>query len=159
MASRAVEIIKWVKPKILFVRSDCLAPLSAEINRQLPRLADYIGAVVVAENEGLLAKEQQLASERQLGVPVYRLLRIDIAMFLAVECPDCRLLHCARDLYYVESAADGVDQDANMSEENALVVTNWFAGSFPSIRYLSQVKGRLASPGCPRRPQDQRIIA
>jgi phenylacetate-coenzyme A ligase PaaK-like adenylate-forming protein len=159
MTQRAVEILKLIRPKVLFVRSDCLPPLMTEINRQLPRLADYTGALVVAENEGLLSKEKQAAYERQLGVPVYRLLRIDIAMFLAAECPACRLLHCSPDLYYIESVPDAFDQASDIYGGNALVITNWFSRSLPSVRYLSQVKGRLTPPGCPRGPQDRRIAA
>jgi len=159
MAPRAVDILRLVQPKILFVRSDCLPPLITEVDRQLPRLAEFTGAVVVAENEGLLSKEKQADCERRLGVPVYRLLRIDIAMFLAAECPECRLLHCPADLYYVESVADQIDQPSDDDGDTALVVTNWFAASCPSVRYLSQVKGRIAPPGCPRGPTDQRIAA
>ena len=159
MTQRAVEILKLIRPQVLFVRSDCLPPLITEINRQLPRLADYTGALVVAENEGLLSKEKQATYERQLGVPVYRLLRIDIAMFLAAECPACRLLHCPPDLYYLESVPDAFDRASDIYGENALVVTNWFSRCCPSLRYLSQVKGRLTPPGCPRGPQDQRIAA
>jgi hypothetical protein len=159
MAPRAVEILRFVQPKVMFVRSDCLPPLITEINRQLPRLADYTGALVVAENEGLLSKEKQTAWERRLGIPVYRLLRIDIAMFLAAECPECRLLHCPPDLYYIESVADPTDRLSEKDEDGSLAVTNKFATCCPSIRYLSQVKGSVMPPGCPRAPQDLRIAA
>lgn len=151
MSHRAVEILKFVRPRVLFIRADCLEPLAMEIERQLPRLADYTKALVVAENEGLLSKGDQNAYEGRLGVPVYRLLRIDVAMFLAVECPKCRLLHNWQDLYFVESATVGFDQ--------TLVITNWFAKACPTVRYLSQVRGYAKPAGCPRGPQDNRIAA
>lgn len=158
LTPRAVEILKFVRPKVMFVRSDCLAPLITEINRQLPHPADYVAALVVAENEGLLSRETLTAWERQLAIPVYRLLRIDIAMFLAAECPECRLLHCPPDLYYVESVADS-DQLAEQAGNARLAVTNRFTASCPSIRYLSGVKASIVTPGCPRAPRDVRIAA
>ncbi len=159
MSQRAVEILRFIRPRILFVRTDCLQPLAMEIERQLPRLADYTSALVVAENEGLLSKGDQDAFERRLGVPVYRLLRIDMAMFLAVECPECRLLHSWQDLYFVESVTEGLEETSGDRRENSLVVTNWFAKACPTIRYQSQVKGSLEPAGCPRGPQDYRIAA
>ena len=84
-------------------------------------------------------------------MPVYRLLRIDAAMFLAMECPECRLLHSWQDLYFVESVDDGVDK--------SLVITNWFANACPTVRYLSQVRASLEPAGCPRGPKDNRIAA
>lgn len=159
MSRRAVEILRFVRPRVLFIRTDCLQPLTMEIQRQNLRLADYTTALVVTENEGLLLKSDQKALEHRLGVPVYRLLRIDVAMFMAVECPDCRLLHCWQDLYLVESVADGFEEPSGECRENSLVVTNWFAKACPTIRYQSQIKGSLEPTGCPRGPQDYRITA
>lgn len=159
MAPRAVEILKLIRPKVLFVRSDCFPPLIAAIHRQLPRLADHTTALVVAQNEGLPSKEQRTAWERQLGIPVYRLLRIDLAMFLAAECPECRLLHCPPDLYHIESVVDPADGFSQKNEDRRLAVTNRFSAACPSIRYLSQVKAALASPGCPRGPRHMRLAA
>lgn len=151
LSQRAVEILKFARPRVLFVRTDCLEPLAMEIERQLLRLADYTKALVVTENEGLPSKRDQNAYEMRLGVPVYRLLRIDVAMFLAMECPECRLLHSWQDLYFVESVADGLDK--------SLVVTNRFAKACPTVRYLSQVRASLEPAGCPRGPKDNRIAA
>ncbi|MFQ5849795.1 MAG: hypothetical protein ACE5JU_04300 [Candidatus Binatia bacterium] len=159
MIHRAVEILKFVRPRVLFVRTDCLQPLAMEIERQLPRLADYTKALVVAENEGLLSRGDQSGYESRLGVPVYRLLRIDVAMFLAIECPGCRLLHSWQDLYFVESVTDGLEEPSADRRENSLVITNWFAKASPTVRYLSQVNGFLEPAGCPRGPRDNRIAA
>jgi phenylacetate-coenzyme A ligase PaaK-like adenylate-forming protein len=158
MCQRAVEILKFVRPSIFFVRADCLPPLILEIERQLSRLADFTNALVVVENEGLLSKSDQSLYESRTGVPIYRLLRMDAAMFVAVECPQCRLLHCWQDLYLVESAADGFG-DTDDPLGSSLVVTNWFAKTCPTIRYVSQVQGALESTGCSRGPQDNRIAA
>jgi phenylacetate-coenzyme A ligase PaaK-like adenylate-forming protein len=159
MSQRAVEILRFVRPRVLFVRTDCLRPLAMEIGRQALPLAEHTSALVAVENEGLLSRGDQNECQRRLGVPVYRLLRIDLAMFLAVECPECRLLHSWRDLYFVESVAEGFEGRAGEPEAHSLVVTNWFAAACPAIRYVSQVKGSVEPAGCPRGPQDWRIAA
>ncbi len=153
MSRRAVEILKFACPRLLFIRSDCLEPFTVEVEREALRLSDHTNALAVAENEGLLSKRDQNAYERRLGVPIYRLLRVDAAMFFAMECPECRLLHTWKDLYFVETV------DADDGKEDSLVITNWFAKTCPTIRYLSQVKGSLQPVGCARGPQDLRIAA
>ena len=152
MCPRAVEILRYVRPRVFFVRHDCLHALAMEIERQSLRLSDYTRALVAAENESLLSDAERRGFEKRLGVPIYRCLRIDAAMFLAMECPRCRLLHVRRDAYFVETPAETDDP-----AENPLVVTNWFAGTSPTVRYLSEVRGSLKPSGCPRGPKDLRI--
>jgi phenylacetate-coenzyme A ligase PaaK-like adenylate-forming protein len=158
MSQRAVEILKFMRPQALFIRSDCLEPFSMESERQLGRLSGYTRALVVTENEGCLPKVEQDAYEKRLGLPVYRLLRIDAGMFLAMECPECRLFHSWKDLYYVESVTRAGD-DVDEGGQNYLAITNWFARACPAVRYLSQVKGSVYSAGCRRGPVDIRIAA
>lgn len=158
MSQRAVEILRFVRPRVLFVRADCLEPLAIEVEKELPRLADYTQALIAVENEGLLSKPDQNSYERRLGVPVYRLLRVDVAMFFAMECPRCRLLHGWRDLYLVESVTERAD-DSEGHGQGSLVITNWFARACPTVRYLSQVRGSLQPAGCPRGAKDFRIAA
>lgn len=158
MSQRAVEIIKYVRPRILFLRSDCLHPFALEVEKESLSLPDYTQALVAAENEAVLSKADQEAYEKRLDVPIYRMLRVDAAMFLAVECPRCRLLHSWPDLFLVEALADGSEEDAEQNAA-ALVITNWFAKSCPAIRYVSQMKATLEPAGCPRGPKDLRIAA
>lgn len=157
MARRAVDILRFVRPRAFFLRNDCLQPFAAEVEREGLRLSDYTLFLVGVENEGLLSKAEQSAFERKLGVPIYRLLRVDAAMFLAVECPECRLLHSWQDLYLVESVAEGIQEQLDNEREGCLVITNWFARSCPTLRYLSQIKGSLEPAGCPRGPREYRI--
>lgn len=154
MSHRAVEIVKFVRPRILFIRADCLQPFATEVENRLPRLADYTEALVVAENEGVLTRPEVALWQRRLGIPIHRLLRIDLAMFLAVECPVCRLLHSWDDLYFVECHSDPSGHD----QQGFLVITNRFASSFPTIRYISQVRGVVEAAGCPRGSRDRRIV-
>ncbi len=157
MSQRAVEILKFVRPRILFVRHDCLQPLAAEVESQHLDLKSFIRALVVTENEGVLAKADQKAYEQRLGLPVYRLLRVDIAMFLAVECPHCRLFHSWDDLYLLESLDETAGASSSDSSDGYLVITNWFARLCPIVRYFSLVNGSEKASGCPRGPRDLRI--
>ncbi len=159
MSQRAVEILKYVRPRILFIRTDCLQPFATEVEGQLPRLSDHTHALVVSENEGVLSKADQHAFEGRLGVPIYRLLRIDVALFLAVECPECRLFHSWEDFYWIESVNEDFEESSSDSADRYLAITNWFARFCPSIRYLSQIKASLAPKGCHRSPGDIRIAA
>ncbi|MBI4523591.1 MAG: hypothetical protein HY695_07250 [Deltaproteobacteria bacterium] len=155
MSQRAVEILKFVRPRLLFVRADCLEPLAVEIETRLRRLSRFTEALVVSDNECLLSRADQQRFERRLGLPIYRLLRVDVAMFLATECPECHLLHSWEDLYGVETVEDDHRDPGNLY----LVITNWFARCCPTVRYLSQIRASLAGRGCPRSPGDLRIAA
>lgn len=156
MSQRAVEIVKLVRPRVLFLRSDCLHPFAAEVERQSLRLSDSINALVAAENEGMLSEADRDAYQKSLAVPIYRLLRIDAAMFLAIECPRCRFLHSWPDLYFAETVPEG-SEAAEYGEKGSLVITNRFAKSCPVIRYLSHVRGTLQPSGCSAGPKDLRI--
>jgi phenylacetate-coenzyme A ligase PaaK-like adenylate-forming protein len=156
MSRRAVEILKFIRPQIFFLRSDCLQPFISQAEAAALRISDYTRALVIAECEGALRRDEQTSFEQRLGVPLYQMLRIDAAMFLAMECPQCRLLHTWRDLYLVESSQEDGGEIYN-SAPAPLLITNWFALNCPTLRYASQIQGSLAAPGCPRGPGDQRI--
>ncbi len=159
MSQRAVEIVKFVRPRLLFLRNDCLHPFTAEVEREGLRLSKYVRALVATANEAVLTKPEQDAYQRSLGVPIYRLLRVDLAMFFATECPQCRLLHAWPDLYFVETLEPETHRPVRRGLRGSLTVTNRFARICPTIRYLSQLEGSLEAPGCPRGPKDLRIAA
>ena len=54
MSQRAVEILKTIRPRIFFLRSDCLQPFIHQADAAALRCSDYIGALVVTESEGAL---------------------------------------------------------------------------------------------------------
>jgi phenylacetate-coenzyme A ligase PaaK-like adenylate-forming protein len=157
MSQRAVEILKFIRPRILFLRSDRLQPFLYQAEAAAVRFSDYLRAVVVTESEGVLSRAEQTRFEERLGVPLYRMLRIDVAMFLAVECPHCRFVHAWPDLYFVENRHGDNEETIEGNVRSPLLITNWFALGCPTLRYLSQVRGSLVAPGCSRGPQDQRI--
>ena len=157
MSQRAVEILKFIRPRIFFLRSDCLQPLMHQAEAAALHFSDYTRALVITECEGALSRTEQKTFEQKLGVPLYQILRIDAAMFLAVECPHCRLLHTWRDLYFVENGPEDNEEVVNGAVRSPLLITNWFGMGCPTLRYLSQIRGSLIAPGCPRGPRDQRI--
>ena len=157
MSQRALDILKFIRPRIFFLRSDCLQPLIYQVEAAALHLSDYTRALVVVESEGALSRMEQATFEKKLGVPLYRMLRIDVAMFLAVECPQCRYLHTWEDLYFVENHREGNEEILNGDVRGPLLITNWFGLGCPTLRYLSQIRGSVIAPGCPRGPRDQRI--
>ncbi len=157
MSQRAVEILKFVRPRIFFLRSDCLQPFIYQAEAAALRFSDYVRALVVTESEGILSRTEQTTFEKRLGVPLYRMLRIDIAMFLAAECPHCRLLHTWQDLYFVENRQGDNEERVGGAAGSPLLITNWFGLGCPTLRYASHIRGSLVAPGCPRGPRDQRI--
>ena len=156
MSQRAVEILKFIRPRIFFLRSDCLQPFINQVETAAVHVSDYARALVIAECEGALSRKQQMSFEERLGVPVYQMLRIDAAMFLAMECPQCRLLHTWQDLYLVESSQEDGGEFDN-GAPGPLLITNWFALNCPTLLYASQIQGSLAVSGCAGGPRDQRI--
>jgi phenylacetate-coenzyme A ligase PaaK-like adenylate-forming protein len=157
MSQRAVEIMRFIRPRIFFLRSDCLQPFIHQAEAAALHFSDYVRALVVTESEGALSRADQTTWEAKLGVPIYRMLRIDAAMFLAVECPHCRFLHTWQDLYLVENRRENDEELVGGAVCGPLLITNWFGLGCPTLRYSSQIRGSLVAPGCPHRPQDQRI--
>lgn len=157
LSGRAVDILRFATPRLLFLRSDCLYPFSQEVSQQGLRLADYTQGLVVAENEGWAAHLCRQGWARGLGVPLLGLLRIDLAMFLGVECPQCHLVHIWDDLYLVEAVEEKTGEPSPPGQPGLLTVTNLFNRVCPSIRYVSSVLGSLVPPGCPRGLAEGRI--
>ena len=156
LSRRAVDVVRTVRPRVLFVRTDCLYPFSTEVTRSSLTLSSYVDALVAVENEATLSGTDRESYQTTLGVPIYRLVRADAAMFLAPECPQCGLFHVWPDLYYVETT-ERLENPIVSGQESPLIITNWFSRSFPAIRYLSQIHAVLHSAGCPAGPRDLRM--
>lgn len=157
MSQRAIEIIRFVQPRVFFIRSDCLFPFSQEVQRQGISLPDYIESLVVTEDDGIPSTRSCQTWASTLSVPIYRLPRVDVAMFLGVECPNCHLLHINSDLYFVETVQS--EQKITPVQDNTglLTITNLFARTTPTIRYVSQLNAILMRPGCTQSPEDERV--
>lgn len=153
LSRRAVDIVRFVRPRVLFLRTDCLHPFAAEVGRASLRLSSYVDTLVAVENEAVLSRADRDSYQATLGVPIYRLVRADAAMFLAPECHRCGFFHIWPDLYYVEASNHGDGQPSR------LVITNWFSRNFPAVRYLSQINAGLEPAGCPAGASDLRMSA
>ena len=158
LSRRAVDIVKFVRPRVLFLRTDCLHPFTTEINRGSVPLYSYVDTLVAVENEGVPSRAERDTYQANLGVPIYRLMRADAAMFLAPECRRCSLFHVWSYLYHVETPEQRADQETGR-QASRLVITNWFATSRPTIRYVSQINAVLQPAGCPAEARDLTISA
>jgi phenylacetate-coenzyme A ligase PaaK-like adenylate-forming protein len=154
LSQRAVDIVRFVRPRVLFLRAECLHPFAAEIENRSVSLSSCLEALVLVDNEAVVSASSRDSYQAQLGVPIYRLLRADAAMFLAPECPRCGLFHIWSDLYHVEIAPPN-----SQDRKGRLVISNWFATSFKTIRYLSQLEAVLEPRGCPAGARHPRIHA
>lgn len=157
LSGRAVDIVRFVRPRLMFIRADCFQPFVQEVNRQGLQLRDYIEALVVAENEGMMPREVHRNYEGTLGVPIFRLLRADVILFLGVECPSCRLLHTWDSHYLIEVLDEERLKPVKMGERGLLAITNCFLAKPSTFRYLSMIRGALASRDCSWGKGDLRI--
>lgn len=155
MSARAAEILRYVQPRFFFLRLECLAPFVAACEAAGLQASRYLEAVVATHNEGFLDPTLWRRCQERLGVPIYELARADAALFMAMECPECHLLHTWGDLYRVETVDDGSLEPVH-GRLGSLVVTSRFARVCPAARLLTRLEGRLVGPGCARGLRDLR---
>ena len=155
MSARAAEILRYVRPRIFFLRLECLAPFVTACEAAGLQASRYLESIVATHNEGSLDASVRRRCQERLGVPIYELARSDAALFMAMECPECRLMHTWGDLYRVETV-DGDSLEVVQGRPGSLVVTSRFARVCPAVRLLTRLEGRVAGPGCARGPGDLR---
>ena len=157
MSDRAVEILRYVRPRFFFVRVDCLFPFVSACERTGIQASRYVEALVVTQNDGGVPRGLLERSSDSLGVPIYRLPRCDEALFFAPECPECRCLHTWPEMYRVELAAPGTLDAVPSGQRGLLRVSNRFVRSRPRSQVLTALEGQLAEGSCPRGPEDLRL--
>lgn len=157
MSPRAVEILKYVRPSVVFARGDVLAPFAAEVERQGLRLGAQVELLVATDNERVLGEDARRGFEQRLGVPIARLARADASLFLAVECRPCRLFHTWPDLYRVEVLDETLQTPLPRGQQGSLAITTLFARVCHSLRVVSELRGALALAGCPHAPGAERV--
>jgi hypothetical protein len=144
MAPRMVGIVETVKPTMLVLRRDLVAPFVSALETAGVSLAQTVRWAAVSEVEGTVTREQAQAAASSLGVRVLRILRCDAAFMLAGECSECGCFHLDRR-YRAEQLPSG-----------EVAITTTFAVTCPSVRY-NLGAARLAGAGCPLEPRAQRI--
>lgn len=142
MAPRAVQIVRQLRPGVVFLRADVLPAFAMALEEAGVSLSQHVRSVVVTQEEGILPAAERERLESQWAVPVHRMLRLDAALFLAPECPVCRLFHTWPDLYRVQK------------EGRRLTVAASFA---PHLSYASSLAVELVQPGCPAAPREPRF--
>lgn len=157
MSHRAVEILKYARPRFFFLRPECLQPFLAACEAAGVQASRYTEALVATHNEGTIDAGLLARCQERLGLPLYQLARSDAALFMAMECPECRLLHTWPDLYRVEVVSPDTLRPVAGGQPGLLVITSRFARVCPARRLLTRLEGRLVAPGCPSRPGDVRL--
>lgn len=159
MSQRAVEILELVRPRFLLIRTECVHPFVAACEARAIRADRYTEALVVTYDEGPRPFGLDALCRERLGIPLLELPRADLSSFLAIECPDCHLLHTWSDLYTVELVDAETLLRVAPDVAGAVVVTNRFNRVCPAVRILSRLQARRVEPGCPRGPADLRLCA
>lgn len=144
MAARMASIVETVRPSMLILRHDLVAPFASALEAAGVSLAGRIRWAAIGDVEGAPPPAEAERAARSLGVPVRRILRCDAAFLLAGECPRCGCFHLDRQ-YRAEQLPGG-----------EVAVTTRFAASCPALRYNIGT-ARLAGRGCALEPGAQRI--
>jgi hypothetical protein len=144
MAARMVAIVEAVRPSMLLLRREVVAPFAAALESAGGDLAGRLRWVAISEVEGATPRPEAERIAQRLGVPVHRILRCDPAFLIAGECPGCGGFHLDGQ-YRAEGLPSG-----------EVAVTARFARSCPASRYNIGA-ARLLAPGCPLEPRAQRI--
>jgi len=155
MASRVVNVLRHIRPRALFMRPDGLHPLMNLAEQDHLDVQQYVEFIIVSQDEGILSSTLKDECLRRLGVPLYSLLRIDNALFLAVECPTCSAFHVPWKMYEIQMVASDSERIAPPGDEGFLKVAPTFADGVGP--YVSSARGRLLPKGCSKGPRDQRF--
>lgn len=157
MGHRAVDLVKYVRPRYLFVRPECVQPFVAAAEADGDRIERYLQGLVATCNEGPFDPRLPEMVQQRLGLPLYWMPRSDLALFMAQECPECRLVHTWRDVYTIEVLTSDSLEPVPEGQMGVLAITSLFARVCPAIRVLTQIQARVVPGGCPRGPEDIRL--
>jgi hypothetical protein len=144
MAPRMATIVESVKPAMIVLRRDVIAPFCSAIEMAGVSLKGRTRWVAVCDIEGAPDRDEMRRLASTLGVDVHRILRADAAFLLAGECPDCRLFHID-SAYDVEPISNG-----------EIAITARFAKMCPAVRYNIGA-ATLERGGCARAPREWRV--
>ncbi|MDT7944655.1 MAG: hypothetical protein RQ985_08965 [Dehalococcoidia bacterium] len=139
MASRMVEVLRYAHPQALVARADVLVPLAQAAAQAGLEVSRHLAWVAVTEAEGVPQASPPWA------VPTWRTWRADAALFLAAECPECRLFHVPPRLYRLDRGPQGT-----------VVVDALFPRICPVVGYRLG-PATLVGPGCQREPMAWRL--
>lgn len=145
MATRMVDAIRLLRPAVVVLRADVLAPFAEAVDVTGLALAEVAGCVAVTVPEGVPFWAEVDRYSQRWGVAVRRLLRADAAFLVAGDCAGCGLFHVDPELYRLEAASPG-----------GAVVTATFAHTTPAVGYLLE-PAQLEPPGCPQEPSAPRL--
>ncbi len=159
LASRALHLLQYVRPKVLFARAEAVEALLAQAPGARPFLEGLGCTVVVSADEQPIPSEQVARWQRKLSLPVRQLLRADAALFFAAPCPATQAYHVSKAHYLVEVLAEGGREPLSPGEVGLLTITNLFLRTCPIIRYVSEVRAALAAGPCLCGSEDLAVLA
>lgn len=148
LASRALHLLKYVRPKAMFVNAEAMEALLAQAVRSSSHLDDLTCTIIVSADEQPVPRRQLARWTRRLGLPVRQLLRVDAALFFAAPCPVSDAHHASSAHYLAEVLSEEGRQPLTAGEAGLLTVTNLFVRTCPAIRYVTDLRAALAADPC-----------
>jgi phenylacetate-coenzyme A ligase PaaK-like adenylate-forming protein len=148
-AARAVHVITYVRPRMLFVDGEVADPLVAayERARSLQTVPDT--EIVVSADEEPVSQDRMDAWAARLGVRVTQVLRADLALFM---CPPCvstpSAYHPHRGDYTVEIVDEAGGSILEAGQPGLLAVTNLNLHSCPVVRYVTNIRAVVTVGPC-----------
>lgn len=149
LASRALHLLRYVRPRVLFVHGEAMEALLTQAARGDWPPPGLHCTVVVSADERIAPSGQLSRWARGLGLPVRQLLRADAALFFAPPCPDGQAYHPSEEHYLPEVLSEDGLRPLPQGQIGLLAVTNLFLRGCPVIRYVTDLRASLRSGPCP----------
>ena len=147
-ASRALHLLQYVRPRLLFARGEVMPALVSQAAREGAFLGSLTSLVVVSSDEELASPAEAHRWSRGLGVPLLQLLRVDAALFFAPPCQLGGAYHADDRWYLVEALSEPELMATKEGTPGRLAVTNLFLRTCPTIRYVSDIRASLRRNAC-----------
>jgi phenylacetate-coenzyme A ligase PaaK-like adenylate-forming protein len=149
---RALHILRFVRPRAIFLRQDAVTPLVTRLSQtqEKLRLGLELRAVVISSDEVMPPRDdrEHAMLSGLLGAPVTALLRADAALFMASECAKSGRLHVRTDRYFVETLDPTSLRPTAAGELGMLAITPLFCDAYPVLRYVTGLEAALDPGGC-----------
>jgi len=144
--TRFAHVLRHFRPRFVFVRAELVGlliagPIAVPVEQREARL------VVTADGD-TPARGERVLWEREWHGGVSLLARCDAAAFVAGECPRCRRLQVAEDLYEMKITRGDGERSADGEERHMLTVRPRFLDMDPLTTELG-VLTEAGTVGCP----------
>lgn len=147
---RAIYLGEQLKPRIFFSLVSYFDQVTQGIKGQKKVPKDVFQPEIIVLRE--LKDDMQLTSEKEKeyknewGSEFYRMLDVQDAAFLAMECPEHSGLHAWEDMFIIEALSNG--ELVAEGKKGKLAITNLWSEATPAIRWQTDYEVTLDKKQC-----------